>query len=170
VYLLTVGKDGPKLQPPTGDRSYVSLYRNTPPELPGVSYTIAGKKATVALIAERLGEMRLNRPVLDRTGIKGEFDFKLDYAIDDNPETGPSIFIAIQEQLGLKLEAAKGPIETLIIDHAEKPSAIDSLVPQRRPRVDSRRAPRRPVARRHRRGQAALPPPPRSPADRSASS
>jgi uncharacterized protein (TIGR03435 family) len=66
--------------------------------------------------------MQLDRPVLDRTGIEGEFDFKLDYAIDDNPDSGPSIFSAIQEQLGLKLEAAKGPVEILVIDHVERPS------------------------------------------------
>jgi len=77
----------------------------------------------MVLLAERLGEVQLERPVLDRTGIKGEFDFKLDYATDDNPETGPSIFTAIQEQLGLRLQAAKGPVEMLIIEHVEKPSA-----------------------------------------------
>jgi uncharacterized protein (TIGR03435 family) len=60
--------------------------------------------------------------VQDRTGIEGEFDFRLDYSINDDPESGPSLFSAIQEQLGLKLEATKGPIETLVIDHAEKPS------------------------------------------------
>ena len=89
-------------------------------KLPGVSYALGGKKASMALFAERLSE-QLRRPVFDRTGIQGEFDFKVDYAIDDNPETGPSIFNAIQEELGLKLETTKGPIETLIIEHAEKP-------------------------------------------------
>jgi uncharacterized protein (TIGR03435 family) len=67
-----------------------------------------------------------NRPVLDQTGLTGEFDFRL-----DSPDimgrmqaeeeiTGPSIFTAVQEQLGLKLEPSKGPIETLVIDHAVK--------------------------------------------------
>jgi uncharacterized protein (TIGR03435 family) len=65
---------------------------------------------------------QVRRPVLDRTGIQGEFDFRVDYATDDNPETGPSIFAAMQEQLGLRLEATKGPLETLVVDHAEKPS------------------------------------------------
>jgi uncharacterized protein (TIGR03435 family) len=82
---------------------------------------LGGKKASLALLAERLGE-QLRRPVLDRTGVQGEFDFKVDYAIDNNPETGTSIFIALQEQLGLKLESTKGPIETLVIEHAEKPT------------------------------------------------
>ena len=74
----------------------------------------------MALLAERLGEA-LMRPVLDKTGVARAFDFKLDYATDDNPDTGPSIISAIQEQLGLKLEAAKGPVETLIIEHIERP-------------------------------------------------
>jgi uncharacterized protein (TIGR03435 family) len=77
----------------------------------------------MALFAERLGEMQLGRPVLDRTGLQGEFDFKVEYATNDNPDVGASIFTAVQDQLGLKLEATKGPLEMLVIDHAEKPSA-----------------------------------------------
>jgi len=121
VYALVVAKGGPKLQPPTGDRTYVGLYRNDPPTETGVHYSLAGKKATLALIAQHLAQ-EVGRPVLDRTGIQGEFDFKVDYAIDDNPESGPSIFAAIQQQLGLRLEATKGPVETLVIERAERPS------------------------------------------------
>ena len=123
VYVLVAAKSGPKLKRSDADQSFVRLYRNTPPELAGVSYSITGQKVSMALLAERLGELQLGRPVLDRTGIKGEFDIKFDYAIDDNPETGASIFTAIQEQLGLKLQAAKGPVDMLIIEHAQKPSA-----------------------------------------------
>ena len=122
VYALVVAKGGPKLTPSTADKFRIALHRNTPVDQEGVDYTIAGQKATAGQIAERLGDMLLGRPVLDRTGIKGEFDFKVRYATDDNPDTGPSIFAAVQEQLGLKLEAAKGPIEILVIDQAEKPS------------------------------------------------
>ncbi len=118
VYALTIGKNGPKLTPSAAAESYVRLYRNTPRELPGVDYTIAGQKASLPLLAERLGEMQLNRPVLDRTGLKGEYDFKLRYATDDNLDTGPSISNAIQEQLGLKLEAAKGPRD--LVEKAER--------------------------------------------------
>jgi uncharacterized protein (TIGR03435 family) len=58
---------------------------------------------------------------LDQTGLKGAFDFKFEYAADDaQPDIIASIFASIQG-LGLKLEAAKGPVETLVIDHAEKP-------------------------------------------------
>jgi len=122
VYALVVAKGGPKLKESTAQDSHMYLYRNTPPELPGVSYTTVGQKASMAMLAGRLAEME-ERPVLDRTELKGEYDFKLDYAIDNNPETGPSIFSALQEQLGLKLEAAKGPVEILVVDKAEKPSA-----------------------------------------------
>ncbi len=122
MYILVVAKGGPKLKESTAQESYVRLYRNTPPELPGVSYTIGAQKVTMAMFADRLADMEAQRPVLDRTGLTGEFDFKVNYAIDDNPETGPSLLTALQEQLGLKLEAAKGPIETLVIDHVEKPT------------------------------------------------
>jgi uncharacterized protein (TIGR03435 family) len=61
--------------------------------------------------------------VIDRTGIEGEFDFKVDYAIDDNPDSGSSLLVAVEDQLGLKLVAAKGPLDRLVVDRAEKPSA-----------------------------------------------
>jgi uncharacterized protein (TIGR03435 family) len=123
VFALVVAKNGPKLKQSTADQSSIRLYRNTPPDQPGVSYTIGAQKASMILFATRLGDLEVGRPVLDRTGLKGEFDFKLDYAINDDPDVGASIFTAIQEQLGLKLESTKGPVEMLIIEHAEKPSA-----------------------------------------------
>ena len=64
---------------------------------------------------------QLDSPVANQSGLPGEFDFELDFAIDDKPESGPSIFTAIQEQLGLKLVAVKGPVEVLVVDRAEKP-------------------------------------------------
>jgi uncharacterized protein (TIGR03435 family) len=82
----------------------------------------------------------LSRTVVDKTGIGGEFDFLLTFTPDSpavpSPdgaaprasdssaatERGPDIFTAIQEQLGLKLVSAKGPVEILVIDHAERPS------------------------------------------------
>ncbi len=70
----------------------------------------------------------LDRPVLDRTGLQGDFDFTIEYERDiDAPGTelpfaGPAMFTAFQERLGLKLESTKAPVEVLVIDHIEKPS------------------------------------------------
>jgi uncharacterized protein (TIGR03435 family) len=75
----------------------------------------------------------LNRTVIDKTGLSGMFDFTLEFTADDttpgitssgdaSDPLGPSIFAALQEQLGLKLEAGKGPVEFLVIDHVERPS------------------------------------------------
>jgi uncharacterized protein (TIGR03435 family) len=78
---------------------------------------IAGTNASMELLALRLSPY-LGRPVLDQTGIKGSFDFKFECPQD---ELVSSILFSIQ-QFGLKLEATKGPIETIVVDHAEKPS------------------------------------------------
>ncbi len=72
----------------------------------------------------------MGRPVLDASGISGVFDFKLEWSVQDgaakapdaNEIAGPSIFTALQEQLGLKLESTKGPVEIIVVDHAEKPT------------------------------------------------
>jgi uncharacterized protein (TIGR03435 family) len=63
-------------------------------------------------------------PVADRTGLTGEFDFQLRYAADPVSESKfPSVFAAVQEQLGLKLESTRAPIEVVVIDHVERPTA-----------------------------------------------
>ncbi len=75
----------------------------------------------------------LNRTVIDKTGLTGMFDFHLEFAPDDvtpgvtasgdaGDPPGPSIFAALQEQLGLKLEAGKGPVDLLVIDRVAKPT------------------------------------------------
>jgi uncharacterized protein (TIGR03435 family) len=64
-----------------------------------------------------------SQPVVDRTGLAGEYDFQLTYVPDGSSDTSaPELLTAIQEQLGLKLEPAKVPIEILVVDHVEKPS------------------------------------------------
>ena len=65
------------------------------------------------------------RPVVDRTGLTGEFIFDLEYAPPDAPvgeSSAPSVFTAVQEQLGLKLESSRVPAEVIVIDRAERPS------------------------------------------------
>jgi uncharacterized protein (TIGR03435 family) len=69
----------------------------------------------------------MGHPVQDRTGLKGKFDFTIIYETDPDARgaaalAGPSLLAAFQDQLGLKLESAKGPVEVLVIDHVEKPS------------------------------------------------
>ena len=68
-------------------------------------------------------DSELERPVIDKSGLKGGFDFKLEWSPDQTSDsTVPSIFTALQEQLGLRLESGKGPVEILVIDSIEKPS------------------------------------------------
>ncbi|MBS1859239.1 MAG: TIGR03435 family protein, partial [Acidobacteria bacterium] len=122
VFELVVAKGGPKFKASTAERSYIRTIRNTPPELPGVNYTIDGQKASMARLADDLKGW-VERPVLDRTGIAGDYDFRIDFAIEGHLDAGPSIFTALPEQVGLKLQSAKGPVETLVIENAERPTA-----------------------------------------------
>jgi uncharacterized protein (TIGR03435 family) len=67
---------------------------------------------------------QLGRPVNDETGLTGLYDFEMGWS-DNNatdPTAGPTIFSAIREQLGLRLDAKKGPVVTFVIEQAEKPS------------------------------------------------
>jgi uncharacterized protein (TIGR03435 family) len=65
------------------------------------------------------------RTVVDKTGLTGNYDIDLKWTPDDQqgtPDAGPSLFTALEEQLGLKLVPAKGPVDKLVVDHVEKPS------------------------------------------------
>ena len=67
----------------------------------------------------------LGRAVVDKTEIAGKYDIALTWTPDElqgASDAGPSIFAAIHEQLGLKLESAKGPVDIIVVDHVEKPS------------------------------------------------
>jgi len=81
--------------------------------------------AGFALPASAFG-FKLGRPLINRTQIAGRFDLRLEVAIDDlagtPSDSGPSIFAAIQQQLGLRMEATRGPGEVLVIDSIEHPS------------------------------------------------
>jgi len=74
--------------------------------------------------AQHSDETRLDRPVVDQTGLTGRFDFTLEWSSDSNAtdSPGPTFLEALRDQLGLKLTSTKGPIQTLIIDHVESPS------------------------------------------------
>ena len=90
----------------------------------------------MAMLSELLAQ-QLGRPVIDKTDLDGFFDISLEWATDPNfagpgpggvrgPDigfsaSGPSLFTAVEEQLGLRLESAKGPVETLVIDSVQRP-------------------------------------------------
>jgi uncharacterized protein (TIGR03435 family) len=80
-------------------------------------------KMSIARLAAMLGPA-LRGLAFDETGIAGDYSFKLDwdYVEAPPPDSGVSLFTALQEQLGLKLESVKRPLEHLVIDHAEKPT------------------------------------------------
>lgn len=86
---------------------------------------LVGKGATMEQLVASLSG-RMSAPVRDRTGLTGTFDYSVVFARDDNPAdmSGlPVLTTAIQNDLGLKLVVGKGPVEVLIVDHVEKPSA-----------------------------------------------
>jgi uncharacterized protein (TIGR03435 family) len=65
----------------------------------------------------------MDRPVIDKTGITGEYDVALEWSPEQaEASSGPSIFTALEEQFGLRLESGKGPVEILVVDSVEKPS------------------------------------------------
>jgi uncharacterized protein (TIGR03435 family) len=64
----------------------------------------------------------LEQKVIDRTGLSGGYDIDLTWAADQTTDPGPSLFTALQEQLGLKLESTRRPIEVLMVDHVERPT------------------------------------------------
>jgi len=129
VYVLEVAKGGPKLKAADADRS-----ENSGCEHIGVCWF---HKRTLGNFARFMQFVVLDKPVVDQTGIAGSFDFELKWTPDESQFRGmgirvplptdgttalPGLFTAIQEQLGLKLEARKIPAEVLVIDHVERPS------------------------------------------------
>jgi uncharacterized protein (TIGR03435 family) len=77
------------------------------------------------LLAYLLSRFETERPIFDRTGLSGQFETKLEWKVarqlqSKDDSDGPSLFTALEEQLGLKLEARKGPVDILIVDSAEK--------------------------------------------------
>jgi uncharacterized protein (TIGR03435 family) len=122
VYALVVSKGGSKLAPAGSDDPDVGVRVEGPGKMTGV-------RATMTMFATALSRP-LRSQVIDRTGLQGSYSFTLRFAPDQVSAQsndvaladGPSIFAAIQEQLGLRLETAKGPVEVLVIDAIQKPS------------------------------------------------
>jgi uncharacterized protein (TIGR03435 family) len=122
TYDLMIARGGPKLHDAKDQERAPYLGLRQGLHDPG-SLLLDAHRASMQLLAERLNRFTLHAPVTDRTGIAGEFDFQVEYAPGIvQLDAVPSIFTAIQEQLGLKLEPRKGSVEAIVVDHAEKPS------------------------------------------------
>ena len=127
VYLLVVAKGGPQL----------TAHNDAGAKTRGGCGRLVGRRVTTDAIATMLSR-QLEREVFNRTGLSGEYDVQLNFTPDSgpcrvatdsqngsaatDPSSLPSLYAAVQQQLGLKLEAAKGPVEFLIIDRVERPS------------------------------------------------
>jgi len=136
IYALVTGKAGPKLT--VAEKRTGQCGVSGGPRCAGIQMRccqagmadLVATDVSIPQFVETLSQM-LSRQVIDKTNIQGAFDMKLRWLREDvtpvtagvagEPE-GPSLFTVIQEQLGLKLESTKGPVQVLIIDHAEKPS------------------------------------------------
>jgi uncharacterized protein (TIGR03435 family) len=122
IYNLVVAKGGPKLGATQADGTTVNRGRD---------HIEVQASDSIAVLAQELSKV-VGRDVIDNTGITGRYDLKLKWTPDDSSvpqspggapaDSGPSIFTAVEEQLGLKLESAKGPVHVLVIDHAEMPT------------------------------------------------
>ncbi len=113
MYALLVDKDGPRIHP----KDLTGPVGQNPFRMPG-SGRWTGTKVSTVMLAKVLSN-QLGRSVQDRTGLRGYFDFTLNWTPDEDAALGPSIFTAIREQLGLRLEARKGPAEAIMIDHVD---------------------------------------------------
>jgi uncharacterized protein (TIGR03435 family) len=87
--------------------------------------SITGRRGRISQLADRLSSM-LGRTVVDKSALEGTYDIALTFAPEPPPgaettdPSGPSLFTALQEQLGLKLQAGKGPVEVIVVNSAEK--------------------------------------------------
>ena len=161
VYVLTVAKNGLKLRPtkegsctpmdldhwpppppaPGQPSPVVCGAFRSPPSTPG-TLKLDADGTTIAAFFANLSILFLQQPVIDKTGLTGLFDFRLEFSQDLGlnlgggkrgkgggdtaprvEATGPSLPAALESELGLKISAGKGPVEFLVIDHVERPSA-----------------------------------------------
>jgi uncharacterized protein (TIGR03435 family) len=121
VYDLVVAHGGPKFQLAVEDDQTNSSMNMRASNNDSI---ITAKDSSMTDLAAELSD-EVHRQVIDKTGIKGNADFTLKWTSDEAADQGGtviSIFTAVEEQLGLKLQPAKGPVDTLVIDHAEMPS------------------------------------------------
>jgi uncharacterized protein (TIGR03435 family) len=134
VYALTVAKGGPKA---------MTVTANKPSDPGNFIFRDLGKlmvtNSTMKDFCDGMQEAVMDKPVVDQTGLTGRYDFNLNWTADqsqfaamgakipppniDDPNAPPSLYTALQEQLGLKLESTKANADVMVIDHFDKPSA-----------------------------------------------
>ena len=128
IYVLTVARSGHKLAAPAHPERGQNASVNGAQQIVGTNATMEALAGLVSMV--------LGRPVRDETGLDGAYDFKLDWAPDSTQgpaarpgepapaiEPGPgSIFAALTEKLGLRLESKKGPVPVYVVEKIEKPS------------------------------------------------
>ena len=145
IYELVVAKNGSKLKEATPGDTYANGIKGPDGVArAGTMMMRPGQLTAQAVPMSSLVNMlsqQLHRTVVDKTGLTGKYDIALQWTQDDGSDpmfkgtdggppradpapdaSGPSIFTALQEQLGLRLQSAKGPVETLVVDHVEMPS------------------------------------------------
>jgi uncharacterized protein (TIGR03435 family) len=124
VYVLTVAKGGSKMKA----RMRGESWSWSPPGVPGQqpARTERCDRSVDFVLQTRV----LDRPTIDETGLNGKFDFDLSWSpegvrgdVRPADSDSPDLFTAIEKQLGLKLSARRGPVDVLVVDHAEKPDA-----------------------------------------------
>ena len=126
IYELVLAKDGLKMKrlpaKDTTEKGAEGLERG---EWNWGSTRLVGHAIPIGSVTHALSQI-LKRTVTDKTGLDGVYDVTLrwtpDTAVDSDDQTAGSIFTALQEQLGLKLRPARGPVETLVVDHVQMPS------------------------------------------------
>ena len=137
VYELTVAKGGPKLTPSAAppDEPYNVTTTLFPAASGGIDHArLPARNVTMGQFASVMQRAILDRPVVDHTGLTSRYDFDLEWTPDESqfggqlpygaPDSGkPGFFPSMQQQLGLKIEATRAMIETLVIDHLDRPSA-----------------------------------------------
>ncbi|MEO8028773.1 MAG: TIGR03435 family protein [Bryobacteraceae bacterium] len=119
-YALVVTKKGPKFKENTDERSIGRRAR-------GGRGSIDGPSVTIAQLIEAVS-FSLERPIIDQTRLTGRYKIKLEWNDEPGPggatdDPAPSLFTALRDQLGLRLESRKGPVEILVVDQAQKPTA-----------------------------------------------
>jgi uncharacterized protein (TIGR03435 family) len=122
VYELVVVQGGPKFKPPADDKKHgqhMSISSNNG------SREMNAEGVPMKDLASTLTN-QVHRTVIDKTGLVGSYDLAMKWSSEDDVEAEaaavPGIFTALPEQLGLKLQPAKGPVDTLVVDHVEMPS------------------------------------------------